>query len=169
MVVSGSIHELLNKLEKHEIELILTDQTAQRNERSSWFSQLIDEQDVCLVAPGPRKWRRKFRFPQDLEGMRIVLPTADNNLRGAFDAMLERAGIRTNVVAEVEDMAMLRLVARESDALALVPRVVVADELKSRTLVEVFTVPGLREAFYAITPRRKYPNRFVKMLLDLGK
>jgi LysR family transcriptional activator of nhaA len=57
-------------------------------------------------------------------------------------------------------------VARESDALALVPRVVVADELKSKVLVEVFRVPGLREAFYAITPTRRYPNRFVQRLLE---
>lgn len=165
VVRTGSLRELLAQLKAHALDLILANQAVPRDAETPWFSRLLDEQEACLVAHGrTTRWRR-FRFPQDLEGRRIVLPTAENNLRGAFDALLERAGVRPVVVAEVEDMAMLRLLARESDALALVPRVVVADELKSRVLVEVFRVPGLREAFYAITPTRRYPNRLVQMLL----
>ncbi len=165
VVRTGSLRELLGQLRAHALDLILTNEAVPRDAETPWFSRLVDEQEVCLVAPGSRRWRRRFCFPKDLEGRRMVLPTVENNLRGAFDAMLERAGVRPVVVAEVEDMAMLRLVARESDALALVPRVVVADELKARALVEVFRVPELRETFYAITPSRKYPNPLLQMLL----
>ena len=66
------------------------------------------------------------------------------------------------IVAEVDDMAMLRLVARESDALTLVPPVVVRDELRAGTLVERCKVPAIQERFYAITVGRRFPNRLVK-------
>ena len=69
------------------------------------------------------------------------------------------------VIAEVDDMAMLRLVAREADALALVPPVVVRDELAAKTLVERCKVPGIHERFYAIVPERRFPDPRVAALL----
>ncbi|MEZ4835987.1 MAG: hypothetical protein R2873_28990 [Caldilineaceae bacterium] len=55
-------------------------------------------------------------------------------------------------------MAMLRLVAREHAGLAVVPPIVVKDELDSGVLVEVAKLPGLEEIFYAITLKRRFPN-----------
>jgi LysR family transcriptional activator of nhaA len=81
---------------------------------------------------------------------------------------MERYGVRPVIVAEVDDMAMLRLLARESGTLALVPRVVVLDELDSGVLVERHRFPEIREGFYAITPSRKFPNALVKELVEHG-
>jgi LysR family transcriptional activator of nhaA len=69
------------------------------------------------------------------------------------------------VVAEVDDMAMLRLLARDSGHLALVPPVVVLDELRSGVLIERCRIPDLRERFYAIIPSRRFPNAVIRELL----
>lgn len=164
IVRSAGMRELLALLRVHALDLVLANEAVPRTAESPWISRLLDEQEACLVGHG--RERRRFRFPHDLDGRRVVLPAVENNLRGAFDAILDRAGVRPVVVAEIEDMAMLRLVARESDALALVPRVVVADELKAKSLVEVFRIPELKETFYAITPTRSYPNPLVQELLS---
>jgi DNA-binding transcriptional LysR family regulator len=52
------------------------------------------------------------------------------------DRLLAAAGVRPRVLAEVDDMAMLRLLAREGEGLCLVPPVVVRDEIESGALVE---------------------------------
>jgi LysR family transcriptional activator of nhaA len=62
-------------------------------------------------------------------------------------------------------MAMLRLLARESPGVALVPPVVVRDELRSGLLVERCQVPGLVEGFYAVTRSRRFPNPLLAELL----
>ena len=62
---------------------------------------------------------------------------------------------------------MLRLLARSSEALTLVPPIVVKDELAAGTLVEVFTIPGLTEEFHAITQRRRFPNPLLAELLSV--
>jgi LysR family transcriptional activator of nhaA len=62
-------------------------------------------------------------------------------------------------------MATLRLLAREGEGLALVPTVVVRDELESGELVEVQAIPQLRETFYAITPTRRLPNKIVEEMV----
>jgi LysR family transcriptional activator of nhaA len=50
-------------------------------------------------------------------------------------------------------------------AVALVPKVVVRDELRSGVLVERHRLPDIRESFYAITASRTFPNPLVKELV----
>ena len=96
---------------------------------------------------------------------RLLYSDLDDSDRAAITPLLDQAGIRPMVVAEVDDMAMLRLIAREADALTLVPPVVVRDELRSKTLVERCRIPQLRESFFAIVPSRRFPNPLVRELL----
>ena len=95
----------------------------------------------------------------------MVLPSAESEIRLAFDRLCDAARVRPTILAEVDDMAMLRLLARESDGLTLVPPIVVRDELESGVLVERARVPRLTEGFYAITLRRRFPNPLVGELL----
>jgi LysR family transcriptional regulator, transcriptional activator of nhaA len=93
------------------------------------------------------------------------LPGRDNDIRAAFDLMCEQLGLRYRLRAEVDDMAMLRLLARDSDSVALLPTVVVQDELRSGQLVEYGVVPDLHEDFYAITVQRHFSPPLLKALL----
>ena len=62
-------------------------------------------------------------------------------------------------------MAMLRLLAREGEGLALVPPVVVRDEIENGMLVVTHSIPQIGEKFYAITPSRRFPNPLVGELV----
>jgi len=90
----------------------------------------------------------------------------ESNIRASFDLIMERAGISALVAAEADGMAMLRLIARETEAITLVPPVVVQDELKNGRLVELYQIPEIRENFYAITASRRYPNPYLHHLLQ---
>jgi LysR family transcriptional activator of nhaA len=63
-------------------------------------------------------------------------------------------------------MAMMRLLARDTDALAIMPPVVVRDEIAAGQLVEHAKLPDVFENFYAITIRRHFENSFIRQLLD---
>ena len=96
------------------------------------------------------------------------MPSLDSDIRVAFDRVLELAGIRPNILAEVDDMAMLRLLAREREGVTLVPPIVVRDELESGILVEHCRIPDVTESFYAIVKKRRFPNRLLGDLLSTG-
>jgi LysR family transcriptional activator of nhaA len=164
---SGSLRELLAKLQSHRVDLVLSNQPVRRDVETNWFSHLLAEQSVSLVAAKERRMKA-FRFPEELDGKAVLVPSMESNIRTAFDLVMERHGVRPVIAAEVDDMAMLRLLARESGTLALVPRVVVLDELDSGVLVERHRFPEIREGFYAITPSRKFPNALVKELVEHG-
>ena len=86
----------------------------------------------------------------------------------AFDSLLEAADIQPIILAEIDDMTMLRLMARESHCLALVPPVVIRDELTAKILVEHHRFLEIKESFYAITRRRRFPNPLLREL-NTGK
>lgn len=162
---SGNLRDLLTQLRAHTLDVVLSNLPVRRDAETPWHSRLLDEQPVSLVGVPSRKHSR-FSFPQDLHDAPLVLPSLDSNIRVGFDLLLEQYGIRPVIAAEVDDMAMLRLLAREGVGLALVPPVVVAGELQSRVLVECCRVPQIKESFYAITPTRKFPNPLLAGILQ---
>jgi LysR family transcriptional activator of nhaA len=160
---TGSLRDLLHMLETYRIDLLLSNLPVPSDAPTGLQSHLLSEQEVILVG---HRQDKKFRFPQSLDGACMVLPSTESNIRGAFDLIMSQHGIRPLVVAEVADMSMLRLCARETDALTLLPRVVVRDELDDKTLVELHSIDQIRENFYAITPSRHFPNSLINELIQ---
>ena len=80
--------------------------------------------------------------------------------------MASRLSVRPQIAAEVDDMAMMRLLAREDIRLALVAPIVVTDELNSGQFKEAADHPRIKETFYAITLRCRFPNPLIQDLLE---
>lgn len=165
---SSGLEDLLDRLTKHQIDIVLTNQPVVYTEHGSVCqNHLIDEQTISLFGQRSSMGKKKpFRFPQDLADRAIILPTRGNELRNRFDQIMESTGTRLLIAAEADDMAMLRLLAREMDAWALLPAVVVRDEIESGVLREICRIPDLTERFFAVTCPRKYPHPHVKELLQ---
>jgi LysR family transcriptional activator of nhaA len=162
VLVSGSMPELLARLRVHALDLVLCNQRVHASASDPWRCRRIARQPVSLVG---RPSTRPFRFPDDLARVPLVLPGRDNEMRLTFDLRCEQLGLRPRVRAEVDDMALLRLLARDSDCVALMPTVVAQDELRSGRLVELAVVPDLYENFYGVTVQRRYEPPLVGQLL----
>jgi LysR family transcriptional regulator, transcriptional activator of nhaA len=164
IIHAGLFGDLLKLLDAHKLDLVLANHPAAPDTVGNFENTLIDEQQVSLVSRKPRK-PKSFRFPQDLAHTPIVLPGRGSAMRSAFDALLGSSGIVPIVAAEVDDMAMLRLMARESDGVTLVPSIVVIDELRSGVLVQRARLNTLREQFFCVSQQRRYPNPLVAELI----
>ncbi|MFO0691993.1 MAG: LysR family transcriptional regulator [Polyangiales bacterium] len=159
---SGSLDDLVTRLVAHDLDLVLSNRAVQPDEGRAVRTRRIARQGVSLIGHGVR---HGFRFPENLEDVAMIVPGPESEIRAAFDAMLEQAGIRARIVAEVDDMATMRLLARDTDYVTLLPSVVVRDELRSGVLHELCVVPGLFESFYAITVERHFPHPWLRTLL----
>jgi LysR family transcriptional activator of nhaA len=165
VIRSGAQRDLLVALHAHEVDVVLSNSPARRDRETPWHSHLLAEQPVALV--GVPAWKKKrLIFPRDFPDVPVILPSMESNTRAAFDRLTAAAGVRPRILAEVDDMAMLRLLAREGEGLALVPPVVVRDEIEDGVLVETHRIPQIRETFYAITPSRRFPNPLVGELVS---
>ena len=161
---AGSLAELLARLRVHTLDLVLSNRRVQASAEDPWRCRRLARQPVSLVGRARLK-RKAFRFPDELAEVPLLLPGRDNDIRTGFDQMCETLGIRYRLRAEVDDMALLRLLARDTDSVALLPTVVVQDELRSGTLVEYGVVPDLHESFYATTVQRHFEPPLLKALL----
>lgn len=162
VLVSGSLPELLSRLRVHSLDLVLCNQRVHASATDPWRCRRIARQPVSLVG---RPSTRPFRFPDDLASVPLLLPGRDNEMRLTFDLRCEQLGIRPRVRAEVDDMALLRLLARDSGGVALMPTIVAQDELRSGRLVELAVVPDLYENFYGVTVQRRYEPPLIGQLL----
>jgi LysR family transcriptional activator of nhaA len=154
IVRSGTMRELLTQIEAHELDVVLANSAVGRDARSPLRNHLLNEQPVSLVGR-PRPDKGPFRFPDDLRSEPVLLPSLDSD-------------IRPIILAEVDDMAMLRLLAREREGVTVVPPIVVRDELETGVLVEHCRIPDVTERFYAIVQQRRFPNQLLAELLIDG-
>jgi LysR family transcriptional activator of nhaA len=163
VVRSGRFADMLRLLEAHQLDVVLANLAPPRDAGTPWVAHPIAKQPVSLVGQRVRKKRPKG-LRELLASEPLVLPAAESSIRAGFDALVNRLGVRPRIAAEVDDMAMLRLLARERIGLAVVPSIVVQDELRAGVLVEVAPLP-LMETFFAITLARRFPNPLLKPLI----
>lgn len=162
---SGSQDELLRGLEGLAFDVILTNLAPARDAASNWLIHRLDEQPVGLIGTPARIGKVPAPLKTLLATQPLIVPTRETGLRAAFDALAARLQVSPVFAAEVDDMAMIRLLARADAGLAIIPPIVVRDELQSGSLIEVSRLDGLAEPFLAITRDRRFPNPLLAEVL----
>jgi len=162
---SARMEELLERLRLHRLDLVLSNRPVSTGGSNPLRCRRIARQAVVLVGP-PRPRANRFRFPRDLDDEPLILPGRNSDVRQQFDLLCEAHGLKPRLTAEVEDMAMLRLMSRDSQQLAVVPEVVVQDELASGELEKYCELPDIHENFYAITAQRHFEPSALRAILD---
>ncbi|WP_158967462.1 LysR family transcriptional regulator [Chachezhania sediminis] len=163
---SGSASVLFDALQSMALDVVLTTEPPARDVFSKFVAHRVAEQKVLLHGTPHRL--RHATLEEMLSEEPIILPT-DSSIRTGFDSLITRLGLRPQVAAEVDDMAMIRLLAREDAGLALTPAVVLADELRDGLLVTAPFDLDIGEDFYAVTLQRRFPNPVVTDLLDKAR
>lgn len=155
---SGSQEELLRGLEGLALDVILTNLPPARDATGHWLVHRLAEQPVSLIGTQARVGPTPPPLRELLAHQPLIVPTRETGLRAAFDALAARLQVSPIFAAEVDDMAMIRLLARADAGLAIIPPIVVRDELQSGTLVEASRLDGIGETFFAVTRERRFPN-----------
>lgn len=162
---SGSQAELLRGLETLALDVVLTNLAPARDAANPWLVQRLAEQRVSLIGTPGRVGAGSRGLPELLASEPLILPSAETALRASFDALAVSLEVTPMIAAEADDMAMLRLLAREDAGLAVIPPIVVRDELRTGLLVEAVSLEQVTETFLAVTLQRRFPNPLLAELL----
>ncbi|MCB1055637.1 MAG: LysR family transcriptional regulator [Acidobacteria bacterium] len=161
---SGALPDLLAELDGHRLDVVLTNAAPPPEAASSWIVHALASQPVSLVGPTGR-FIPERPIEDLLANEPLILPGRHSSIRIGFDALIDRLGIEPRLAAEVDDMAMLRLLARAGMGLAVVPPIVVRDEIEQGVLSEISHLEGLEETFLAVSLPRRFPNPILDSLL----
>jgi len=165
---SGSAEELLRGLQSVNLDVVLTNQAPDIDALTPFIVHSLSSQHVSLVG-APALLGATRTVAELLAIHPIILPTQGGSIRTGFDALADRLGLRPQIAAEVDDIAMMRLLVREGVALAVLPPIAVLDELAAGLLIEADELPGIVETFYAVTIDRRFPNPIIRSLLDSAR
>ncbi len=159
---SGSGTRLFGALSALALDVVLTTEAPPSAAGSDFIAHRLAEQTVSLHGTPDRMRHRSLR--DLLENEPVIVPT-ESSIRTGFNSLVARLGLQPRIVADVDDMAMVRLLAREGAGLALAPSVVLADEIANGTLQAAPHDLDIVESFFAVTTPRTFPHPMLGELL----
>jgi len=157
---------LLAMLAIHELDLVIGDARVPEGLGVRLFSHLIGESGVSVFATPDIAARHRRRFPQSLHDAPVVLPARTSALRRGFDDWCTRKRIRPQIVAEVEDAALLQALGAQGLGIFAAPSVVEAEIRRAYGVRVVGRLDGVHERFYAISVERTLQHPAVLALLE---
>ncbi len=164
---SGDADNLFDALASLGLDVVLTHQPPQQGAYTPFVVHQIAEQEVGLIGTPARLQSATDRaLGALLSEQPVILPTVFSSIRTGFDSLVDRLGVRPRIAAEVDDMAMMRLLTREDVGLGVMPPIVVKDELASGLLEQAQALPHIRDVFYAVTAKRRFQNPLLAPLLQ---
>ncbi|MBW4656832.1 MAG: LysR family transcriptional regulator [Kaiparowitsia implicata GSE-PSE-MK54-09C] len=164
VLTSGSLVELTGTLRRLDLDVVLCNAAPGTGYADGLLAHRLARQPISLFG-APALDCRATTPAEALRTHGVILPTGASSIRADFDALCARLDVVPSVVAEVDDMAMLRLMAREAVGLAPLPAIVVRDELDAGSLREVVRLPGIEETFYALTFQRQFQSPVAQELI----
>lgn len=164
MIHAMSQTQLLNALNDRQLDVGLTNLDVKGTDKQLWQSQLIARQPISIV--GPNGLILADEFNKHYLDYPWVLPLEGNPIRESFDRYCAMYQKSPSVIAQTDDMAMLRLLARDNSALTVLPEVVVKDELLSGSLVRYVLLPQSFENFFAVTVKSSSTNQAIHQLIE---
>ncbi len=159
---SGDLDTLLDALKALSLDVVLATEPPRGAAGTELIAQRLAEQPVAIHGRPERLKHASLKALLRAEA--FILPT-EAAIRARFIGLAESLKVTPRVVAEVDDMAMVRLLAREGAGLAVAPPVVVADELAAGRLSTAPFRLNIVESFYAITRKRSFPHPLIDELL----
>ena len=160
---SGSAPILLDALKALALDVVLTTEPPHGSYGSEFTAHRIAEQSVGLHGTPARMRHETLR---DLLAREPFIVPTESPIRTGFDALAARLQVTPRIVADVDDMAMVRLLAREDAGIAVAPAIVLADEIASGRLATAPFDLQIVESFHAVTVRRNFPHPGLRRLLS---
>ena len=161
----GEMADLLADLVLHKLDVVLTDHPAQSSSQLKVHSHSLGSSDIGWYG-SPHWWEVAHAgFPASLQHVPLLLPTTHSVVRSQLDRWLAHKGLRPQLVAEIEDSALLETFG--STDLGVFPAALVAEkELLKRSQVRLIgACEGVQEHYYAISTERKVMHPLVQQIL----
>jgi LysR family transcriptional activator of nhaA len=166
IVTEESLSSLCNRLENHELDLILAnDKPPTEGKKSRYHSKLVGSLPVVFVTTVKRTDLRK-NFPRSLNNEAMVMPGEQSPLRNEILDHLKIKHILPKIVAEVDDLELQKMLVLDGHGFTALPLISVTEELSAGTLISLSDTPICYENLWLISSHRLGHNPIAKTLLE---
>ena len=158
----GKMEDLLAQLAAHRLDLVLSDEPAPSSTNFKVFSHLLGECSITLCAEAKLAAKLKRGFPKSLNDAPALLPAENTALRRALETWFRAHNVRPNVVAEFDDLALMKVMAAEGRGFIAVPTVGLKEAVTRYQFRSLGQATSCRLQFHAITAERRIAHPAVQ-------
>ncbi len=152
---------LISELSTHEMDLVLADMPIPQHVSVQAFNHPLGASPIDVFGPPLLAHETRDGFPHSLDGRPFLLPGEGSALRRSIEDWFARNAIQPQIVAEVEDIDLIHVLAEEGAGMFAAPAII-GDDLRVRYAVEqVGRAQGIRQEFFAITVDRRLKHPLV--------
>jgi len=165
----GKSADLMAALAVQGYDMVLTDAPVDPQVRVKAFNHPLGGCGIgFFAAPAlARKYRRGF--PRSLDGAPLLLPTTNTAMRRSLERWFDTLDIRPEVVAEIEDTALMKVFGQHGHGIFAAPNVVAEEIRRVHSVRSVGETEEVREEFYAITVERRITHPAVAAIAKAAR
>lgn len=149
------VSDMLVELAAHRLDLVLSDEPASSGVAANIFNHFLGECGVTFCAEARLAARLRRGFPKSLNGAPALLPMSNSGLRRSLEKWFHATGVRPRLVGEIEDPALVNILAVHGLGFVAVPTAVAKETVDRFDLRVIGRSAGCKQQFYAINAQRK--------------
>jgi LysR family transcriptional activator of nhaA len=151
----GKMEDLLAQLAAHRLDLVLSDEPAPSSANFRVFSHALGKSSVTLCAEQQLAAKLKRKFPRSLHHAPALLPAENTPLRRELEAWFRTLNVQPSVVAEFDDLALMKVMAADGLGFIAVPTVTLREAVLRHGFRSLGQAPRCQVSFYGITAERR--------------
>lgn len=164
-IIEGSIDELMDGLNRHEIDLILSDHTINKGSSLRVFCHKFLKDRIG--AYGAKKYSELSKdFPQSLNDKPVILPTDHSQLRFQIDQFALQNDIEYEVIAQTQDTAVKKLISIRGGGVVFLPKIAAKEYVDTNQLFYIGELEDVETEFFIISSERTIKNPALKVIID---
>ena len=165
----GKMEDLLAQLAAHRLDIVLADEPASSTTNFRVFNHPLGETGTTFLAAEKLATKLRRRFPASLQDAPALLPTENTALRRSLETWFRDRQVRPRVVAEFEDLALMKVMAADGRGFIAVPSLVAKEAVAHYQFGTIGRADGCRLQFHAITAERRIAHPAVARITDKAR
>jgi LysR family transcriptional activator of nhaA len=156
----GTLDNLLADLALHKLDLVLSDRPHTPGINIKVFNHLLGTSNIAFYSKKATAKSYIKSFPDSLNDAPMLLPSQANPLRRDLEDWFEKNDITPNIVAEIDDSALLKVFGESGLGIFPAPVVMADNILKMYNAKPIGSIDEIDESYYAISAERrlKHPS-----------
>lgn len=165
----GKMVDLLAQLAAHRLDIVLSDEPASSSVDFKTYDHALGGTGTTFCAGRRLAARLRPGFPQSLNDAPALLPDENSPFRRALESWFRALNIRPRVVAEFEDLALMKVMASEGQGFIAVPTLAAREGIARYGFQEIGEAEKCRINFHAITAERRITHPAVSLLTSRAR
>jgi LysR family transcriptional activator of nhaA len=139
----------------HQLDLVLSDSPATPGIRLRAFSHFLGESATTVFGTASLAAKFTRKFPDSLDNAPMLLPSPGTLLRRALDQWFDDHKIHSQVVAEIQDGALMKTFGAAGLGIFFAPTAIEKEVCAHYKVRKLGRLEEVKERFYVITPERR--------------